>query len=200
MVLFIQNWVVVCTLVNCLDLGILTNTRWPICVNRVHCYAVSSIFHTSLGSRYFSGHLIFISFSIRVRHVSSYGDILSLFYVEEIRSVVVTRGHLLPHAETEVPLQSEAVSERAQRLDQMPHHLYWICLKSLHQQFRKVDLKIGNLMELRVIRDLLDHGSRVLEDPLDQVHVMIWFLSLLTMKIWLCFARPCPFNMLLGAS
>jgi hypothetical protein len=53
------------------------------------------------------------------------------------------------------------------------HHLCWISLKSLHQQFRKVVLIIGNLMELMVIRDLLDNGSRVLEGPLDQVKMMI---------------------------
>jgi hypothetical protein len=99
--------------------------------------------------------------------------LLGLFYTVEIHLVVVTQGNLPHHAETEVPLQSEAVRERDPLLDKMPHHLCWISQKSLHQQFRKVVLIIGNLMELRVIRDLLDHGSRVLEGPLDQVKVMI---------------------------
>jgi hypothetical protein len=112
---------------------------------------------------------------------------LVLCSIVEVHSVDVIQGNLSHHAETEVPLQNEAVREKGLHLDQMPHHLYWISLKSLHQGFRKVVL-IENLMELRATRGLMDHDSRVLEGPLDKVKIIL-FLYILPMKdraCWLC--------------
>lgn len=112
--------------------------------------------------------------SLKVGHLFSHESNMTemykiCFFITEVHLVVVTQGHLLHHAETEVPLQKEAATEMD--LHQMPHHLYWTSLKSLHQQFRKV-VQIETLMQPTVIRALQDHGSRVLEEPLDQVKII----------------------------
>lgn len=86
----------------------------------------------------------------------------------EVYLVVVTQGRHLHHAETEVPLQKEAVREMDLHRCQMPLHPCWTSQKSLHQQFRKV-VRIETLMQPRVIRGLQDHGSKAPEDPLAQV-------------------------------
>lgn len=107
----------------------------------------------------------------KVRHVSSCGVNAvgeHRVSVTEIHLVVVTRGHLPHLAETEAPLQNEAVTERDPLQVRMPRHLYWISLKSPRQRCRKVVL-IENLTQPIAIRDLLDRGSRVLGGPLDQV-------------------------------
>ena len=99
-----------------------------------------------------------------------------LFCFIEVHLVVVTQGHHLHHVETEVLLQKEAVREMDLQRCQMPLHLCWTSLKSLHQQFRKVVL-IETLMQPRVIRGLQDHGSKAPEDPLAQVKIISVLLN-----------------------